>query len=51
MATSLTDFKSALVFGGARPSLFEFKVSAPPNGVSATLGNVQFYCSVSEIIK
>ena len=49
MATSLTDFKSALVFGGARPSLFEFKVSAAPTGVSATLGDVQFYCSVSEI--
>ena len=49
MATTLSTFKSALVFGGARPSLFEFKVSAAPTGVSATLSDVHLYCNVSEI--
>ena len=47
--TGLTSFTSALEYGGARPSLFEFKVSAAPSGVSATLSNVHLYCNVSEI--
>ena len=49
MATTLSTFKSALVFGGARPSLFEFTVSSTPTGVNATLSDVHLYCNVSEI--
>ena len=47
--TGLTSFTSALEYGGARPSLFEFTVSAAPSGVDATLSNVHLYCNVSEI--
>ena len=47
--TGLTSFTSALPLGGARPSLFEFKISAPPTGVNATLSDVHLYCNVSEI--
>ena len=47
--TGLTSFTSALPYGGARPSLFEFKISAPPTGVNTTLSDVHLYCNVSEI--
>ena len=47
--TGLTSFQSALPYGGARPSLFEFTVSATPTGVSATLSDAHLYCNVSEI--
>ena len=47
--TGLTSFTSALQYGGARPSLFEFKISAPPTGVNATLSDVHLYCNVTEI--
>ena len=47
--TGLTSFTSALQYGGARPSLFEFTVSATPTGVSATLSDVHLFCNVSEI--
>ena len=47
--TGLTSFTSALEYGGARPSLFEFTVSAAPSGVDATLSKVHLYCNVSEI--
>ena len=47
--TGLTSFTSALEYGGARPSLFEFKISAAPSGVNATLSDVHLYCNVSEI--
>ena len=47
--TGLTSFTSALEYGGARPSLFEFTVSATPTGVSATLSDAHLYCNVSEI--
>ena len=49
MATTLSTFKSALVYGGARPSLFEFAVTAAPSGVSSSLSGVNLYCNVSEI--
>jgi len=49
MATSLTDFKGAIVHGGARPSLFEFVFTATPTDVSTSLGDVKLYCNVSEI--
>jgi hypothetical protein len=47
--TGLGSFTSALQYGGARPSLFEFKISAPPTGVNATLSDVHLYCNVTEI--
>ena len=47
--TGLGSFTSALEYGGARPSLFEFKVSAAPSGVNASLSDVHLYCNVSEI--
>ena len=47
--TGLTSFTSALTYGGARPSLFEFTVSATPTGVNTTLSDVHLYCNVSEI--
>ena len=47
--TGLSTFKSALEYGGARPSLFEFSVSAAPNGVDSSLSSVNLYCNVSEL--
>ena len=47
--TGLTSFTSALTYGGARPSLFEFTVSATPTGVNTTLSDVHLYCNVTEI--
>ena len=47
--TGLTSFTSALAYGGARPSLFEFKVSATPVGVDSSLSSVNLYCNVTEI--
>ena len=47
--TGLTSFTSALKYGGARPSLFEFKITATPNGVDGSLSDVHLYCNVSEI--
>jgi hypothetical protein len=49
MATTLSTFKSALTYGGARPSLFEFAITAAPTGVSSSLSGVNLYCNVSEI--
>ena len=46
---AVSKLKGALASGGARPSLFEFKVSAAPTGVSATLSDVHLYCNISEI--
>ena len=47
--TGLTSFQAALPYGGARPSLFEFQITAAPTGVSASLSDVDLYCNVSEI--
>ena len=47
--TSFTKFKTALAYGGARPSLFEFTVTAAPTAVSASLSNVNLYCNVSAL--
>jgi len=50
MATApLSTFTSALTYGGARPSLFEFYITGAPTGVSASLSEVNLYCNVSEI--
>ena len=47
--TSLSKFKTALAYGGARPSLFEFTVTAAPPLVSSSLSNVNLYCNVSAL--
>ena len=48
MAFKLSTFQSALQYGGARPSLFEFKITgAPTDGM--TKANIDLYCNVSEI--
>jgi hypothetical protein len=47
--TGLTSFTSALTHGGARPSLFEFQITATPTGVDGSLSDVNLYCNVSEI--
>ena len=49
MATALSTFKSALTYGGARPSLFEFTVTAAPTGISASLSDVKLYSNVSAL--
>ncbi len=47
--TGLSTFTGALKYGGARPSLFEFKITGAPTGVNTSLSNVHLYCNVSEI--
>ena len=47
--TGLGSFTSALPYGGARPSLFEFQITAAPTGVDSSLSSVNLYCNVSEI--
>ena len=47
--TGIETFKSALVHGGARPSLFEFSVTSAPTGVSPSLSDVKLYCNVSAL--
>ena len=49
MAFDLSGFKTALEFGGARPSLFEFSVTSAPTGVSPSLSDVKLYCNVSAL--
>ena len=41
--TGLSTFKGALEYGGARPSLFDFKITAAPTGVSTNLSDVNYY--------
>ena len=48
--TKISDFKAALPYGGARPTLFDFTVSGAPSAVNTTnLGNMKHYCNVSAI--
>jgi len=51
--TTLSKFKSALVHGGARPSLFSLSITAQPSGFAAQStalsGLVPFHCTVAEI--
>ena len=47
--TGLTSFTAALPYGGARPSLFEFQITAAPSTVDSSLSDVNLYCNVSEI--
>ena len=48
--TKISDFKAALPYGGARPTLFDFTVSGAPSAVDTTnLLNMKHYCNVSAI--
>ena len=47
--TGLGSFTAALPYGGARPSLFEFQITAAPSAVDSSLSSVNLYCNVSEI--
>ena len=50
MATStLSNFKGALEFGGARPSLFEMKITAPTPIKALNTGDMLTHCNVSAI--
>ena len=49
MAFDLSGFKTALTYGGARPSLFEFVFTAAPTGISSTLESMNLFCNVTEI--
>ena len=47
---SLSNFKSALQYGGARPSLFDFQVYTPISLTTVTgMTNTPLYCNVSSI--
>ena len=49
MAINLSTFKTALTFGGARPSLFDLKIYAPVSSIDGleALSKVEHHCSVS----
>ena len=45
---NISKLKSALAGGGARPSLFDFKLTGLPTGVTG-LNNISYYCQVSAL--
>ena len=45
---AVSKFKGALKGGGARPSLFDFKLTGLPTGVTG-LNNISYYCQVSAL--
>ena len=45
---NVSKFKGALTGGGARPSLFEFKISGLGSTITG-LGNLHYYCQVSAL--
>ena len=48
--SGIDSFKSALEYGGARPSLFEFSINAQSSGtVPAGLSDMKLYCNVSAL--
>ena len=47
MAFKLGDFQSALNYGGARPSLFEFNVTGLPTDID--IGDINYFCQVSAL--
>ena len=46
---SLSNFKSALQYGGARPSLFDMTIFTPHVLTGVDLGSMSFHCNVSAI--
>ena len=51
MATDISTFKAALPHGGARPTLFDFRIDkwGISNGMPPGLINMKLYCNVSAI--
>ena len=49
MAATLSNFKTALEYGGARPSLFDVTISLPPTDVTGSVTNMATHCNVSAI--
>ena len=51
MATDISTFKAALPHGGARPTLFDFRIDkwGISNGMPPGLVNMKLYCNVSAI--
>ncbi len=49
MATDISTFKSALTYGGARPSLFEITVTPRSTDVSGNFNDIKTQCTVSAI--
>ena len=45
---NVSKFKGALSGGGARPSLFDFTITAAPTEVKG-LNNISYYCQVSAL--
>ena len=48
-AFSLSTFKGALEHGGARPSLFDFKISKWPGAIQSAAPLMQYYVNVTAI--
>ena len=48
-SSTLSNFKGALAFGGARPSLFEMSISAPTLINALNTGDMLTHCNVSAI--
>ncbi len=46
---SISDFKSALVGGGARPNLFEVELTTLPGGISWDADNFRYMCKAAAL--
>jgi hypothetical protein len=46
---TISQFKSALVGGGARPNLFEVEMTTLPNGISWDADNFRFMCKAAAL--
>ena len=46
---TISNFKSALIGGGARPNLFEVELTTLPNGVSWDADNFRYMCKASSL--
>ena len=46
---SISDFKSALIGGGARPNLFEVELTTLPGGVTWDADNFRFMCKAASL--
>lgn len=46
---SISDFKSALIGGGARPNLFEVELTTLPGGISWDADNFRFMCKAANL--
>ena len=46
---SISDFKSALIGGGARPNLFEVELTTLPGGVTWDADNFRYMCKAASL--